>query len=59
MRKKSKSKKVKKAIGLEKLPHTITKFYKEYKKKKEIKDLRRIKFEEREESKRIIQEIKS
>ena len=58
MAKKKKNKKVKKATGLEKIPFKITNFYKEYKKQKEIEHLRKIKIEEREEAKRLVQENK-
>ena len=56
--KKNKTKKVQKGISLEKIPYTITKFYKEYKKEKEIEHLKKIKLKERGETKRIIQENK-
>ena len=61
MPKKKKIKKKKKttdALSLEKLPSTISKFYQSYKKQKEIDNLRKIKFEEREEVKNIAQEKK-
>ena len=57
-RKKIKKKKTDDAISLEKLPVTISTFYKKYKKQKEINDLRKIRFQEREEAKYIVQEKK-
>ena len=60
----SKKKKIKKkkrttnAFNLEKLPSTIGKFYQSYKKQKEVDALRKIKLQEREETKNIFQEKK-
>ena len=45
-------------LSLEKLPSTLSKFYQSYKKQKEIDDLRKIKLQEREEAKNIVQEKK-
>ena len=62
MPKKKKIKRKKKttdAISLEKLPSTISKFYQSYKKQKEVDYLRKIKLQEREETKNILQEKKN
>ena len=61
MYKKKKIKKKKRttdALALEKLPSTISKFYQSYKKQKEVDYLRKIKLQEREETKNILQEKK-
>jgi len=61
MPKKKKIKRRKKTadpLSLEKLPSTLSKFYQSYKKQKEINDLRKIKLQEREEAKNIVQEKK-
>ena len=59
MPKRKKIKRKKKTVdplSLEKLPSTLSKFYQSYKKQKEIDDLRKIKLQEREEAKNIVQE---
>jgi len=62
MPKKKKIKKKKRTtnpLTLEKLPSTISKFYQSYKKQKEVDYLRKIKLQEREETKNILQEKKN
>ena len=45
-------------ISLGKLPNTLGKFYIKYKKQQEAEKIKQIKLQEREESKRIVQEKK-
>ena len=58
MKKKKKKKNTTSSIMDELLPRSIGKAYKEFKKQQEINELKRVKLEEREETKRLVQERK-